>query len=113
MDTDSAGSEASSSTATAPGKTGRPFPIIFTSAVNLIQLQKQLKGVVSEDFEFRSTRNGTRIITRGMAHFQVKSYFENHNLSYYSFCPKNEKPIESVICHLPQTPLLKTTLTGW
>jgi hypothetical protein len=90
MDTESAGSEAPSSEATAPGKTGRPPPIILTSAVNLIQLQKQLRGVVSEDFEFRSTRNGTIVITRGMADFQsVKSYFENHKLSYFSFFPKN------------------------
>jgi hypothetical protein len=102
IDTESAGSGAPSSEATAPGKTGRPPPIILTSAVNLIQLQKQLKGVVSEDFEFRSTRNGARVITRGMADFQsVKSYFENHNLSYFSFFSKNENPIKAVICHFP------------
>jgi hypothetical protein len=78
METDSAGSEASSCKATAPGKTGRPPPIILTSAVNLIQLQKQLKGVISEDFKFRSTRNGTRVTTRSMADFQsVKSYFDS------------------------------------
>jgi hypothetical protein len=74
MDTDCAGSEASTSTATVPGKTGRPPPIILTSAVNLIQLQKKTENVVSEDFEFLNTRNGTRVITRGMADFQsVKS----------------------------------------
>jgi hypothetical protein len=102
MDTDSASSEASPSETTAPGKTGRPPLIILTSAVNLIQLQKQLKGVVSEDFEFRSTRNGTRVIMRGMADFQsVKSYFDNHNLSYFSFFPKNEKPVKALIRHLP------------
>jgi hypothetical protein len=57
--------------------------------------------VVSEDFEFRSTRNGTRVITRGIADFQsVKSYFENDNLSY-CFFPKHEKPIKAVIRHLP------------
>jgi hypothetical protein len=101
MDTDSAGSGASSE-ATAPGKTGRPPPIILTSAANLIQLQKELKVVVSEDFEFRSTRNGTRVITRGIADFQsVKSSFENHKLSYFSF-PKSEKPIKAVIRNLPQ-----------
>jgi hypothetical protein len=49
---------------TAPSKTGRLTPIILKSAVNLIQLQKQLKGVVSENFEFRSTTNGTRVIMR-------------------------------------------------
>jgi hypothetical protein len=102
MDTDSAGSEDSTSAATAPGKTGRPPPIILTSAVNLIQLQKKLKDVVSEDFEFRNTKNGTRVITRGMADFQsVKSYFENNSLSYFSYFPKHEKPIKAVIRHLP------------
>jgi hypothetical protein len=63
MDTDSASTEASPDEPTATSKIGRPPPIILTSAINLIQLQKQLKGVVSENFEFRSTRNGTRVIT--------------------------------------------------
>jgi hypothetical protein len=100
MDTDSANSEASCK-ATTPGKAGRPPPIILTPAVNLIQLQKQLKGVVSEDFEFRNTRNGTRDITRGMADFQsIKSYFDNQSLQYYTFFPKSENPIKAVIRHL-------------
>jgi hypothetical protein len=63
-------------------------------------MQKQLKGVVSEKFEFRSRRNGTRVITRNMADFQsMKSHFDSQNLSYYSF-PKSEKPIKAVIRHL-------------
>jgi hypothetical protein len=83
-------------------KKGRPPPIVLTSAVNLIQLQKQLKSVVSWNFEFRNTRNGTRVITRGMADFQaIKTYFDNQNLSYFSFFPKSEKPIKAVIRHLP------------
>jgi hypothetical protein len=103
MDMDFAGSEASSYKATAPGKTGRPPAIILTSPVNLIQLQKQLKSVISEDFEFSSTRNGARVITRGVADFQsVKFYFDGQNLSYFSFYPKSEKPINAVIRHLPQ-----------
>jgi hypothetical protein len=37
-----------------------------------------------------------------MADFQsVKSHFEAHNLSYYSFYPKSEKPMNAVIRHLP------------
>jgi hypothetical protein len=37
-----------------------------------------------------------------MADFQfVKSHFDGQNLSYYSFFPKSEKPIEAVIRHLP------------
>jgi hypothetical protein len=31
---------------------GRPPPIIFTSTINLIPLQKQLKGLVKGNFEF-------------------------------------------------------------
>jgi hypothetical protein len=55
--------------------------MVVTSAVNLIQLQKQLKGVVKENFEFLSTRNGTRVITRSMTDFQsVKSHLDSQNL---------------------------------
>jgi hypothetical protein len=69
----------------------------------MIQLQKQLKIVVKENFNFRSTRNGTRVITRSMADFQsFKSLFDAHNLSYYSFYPKSEKPMKAIIRHLPQ-----------
>jgi hypothetical protein len=66
-------------------------------------LQKQLKNVVKNDFEFRSTRNGTRIVTRGMVDFQtIKSHLEENNLSFFTFYPKAEKPIKAVIRHLPQ-----------
>jgi hypothetical protein len=57
MDMDSANTEASPREATAPAKTGRPLPVVLTYAVNLIQLQKQLKDVISENFEFRSIIN--------------------------------------------------------
>jgi hypothetical protein len=101
MDTDSANTEASPDEAAAPAKRGRPPPIVLTSAANLILLQTQLKGVVSENFEFRSTRNGTRVIKRSMADFKsVKTHFDSQNLSYYSFFPKSEKPIKAVIRHL-------------
>jgi hypothetical protein len=36
------------------------------AAVNPIQLQRQLKSMVSGNFELRNARNGTRVITRGM-----------------------------------------------
>jgi hypothetical protein len=58
--------------------------------------------VVKEDFEFRNNRSGTRVITRDMADFlAVKSHFEGNNLSIYTFFPKSEKPIKTVIRHLP------------
>jgi hypothetical protein len=84
-------------------------PIVLTSAVNLIQLQKQLEHLVSENFEIGSTRNGTRVITRSMADFQlVKSRFDSQNLSYYSFLPNFVKPTKAVICHIPHN-----TAAGW
>jgi hypothetical protein len=102
MNTDSTNTEATPREAATPAKPSRPPPIVLTSAVNLTLLQKQLKDVVSENFEFRSTRNGTRFITRNMADFQsVKSHFDSQNLSYYFFFPKSKKPIKAVIRHLP------------
>jgi hypothetical protein len=102
VDTDSTNTEATPHEAAAPAKPGRRSPIVLTSAVNLILLQKQLKGVVSENFEFHSTRNRTRVIMRSMTDFQsVKSHFSSQNLSYYSFFPKSEKTIKAVISHLP------------
>lgn len=84
-----------------PNQVDRP-QIILTSAVNLIQLQKQLKNVVEGNFEFRSTRNGTRVITKSLADFQsVKSLFDSQLLSYFTFFLKTEKPIKAVIRHLP------------
>jgi hypothetical protein len=48
---------------------GRPPPTILTSAINLIEFQKKLKGFVKDSFEFRTTRNGTRVVTKEMADF--------------------------------------------
>jgi hypothetical protein len=101
MDKYSIKTEATPCKAAAPAKPGQPPPIVLTSAINLILLQKQLKSVISKNFEFRSTRNGTRVIMRSMADFQsIKSHFVSQNLSYYSFS-KSEKPIKAVIRHLP------------
>jgi hypothetical protein len=44
----------------------------------VIQLQKQLRNMAKENFEFR------RVITRGMAHFDV------NNLSHCSFYHKSD-----------------------
>jgi hypothetical protein len=37
-------------------KAGRPPPIILTSSVNLIQLQRNVRDIVKGDFEFRNTK---------------------------------------------------------
>jgi hypothetical protein len=102
MDTHSLSIETTPQETATAAKTGRPPPIILTSTVKLIQLQKQLKNVLKEDFEFRTTRNRTRIVTRGMVDFLgVKSHLENHNLAFFTFFPKSEKPMKAVIQHLP------------
>jgi hypothetical protein len=81
---------------------GRSPPIIFTSTINLIQLQKQLKSLVKGNFKFRNTRNGTRIVTKEMADYSaVKEYLNFQNLNYVTFYPKSLKPIKAVIRHLP------------
>jgi hypothetical protein len=75
---------------------------VLTSATNLIQLQKHLKGLAKRTFEYRSTKNGTRVVTKDMVDYQaIESFFESKNFSYYTFHPKAEKPIKAVIRHLP------------
>jgi hypothetical protein len=102
MDTDPSGTETTSNEEEVPGRTDRPPPIILTSTTNLIRLQTQLQSVVKENFEFRRTRNGTRVITRGMADFRsVKFHFDSNNLSCYPLYPKSEKPMKAVIRRLP------------
>jgi hypothetical protein len=66
-----------------------------------MQLQRQVQNIVTGSFEFRNTRSGTRIVTKEMADFSaIKKHLENHNLSYFTFFPKSEKPVKDVIRHL-------------
>jgi hypothetical protein len=102
MDTDALGTDSNSAEEAVPGKQGRPPPIALTSETNLILLQKQLKILAKQTFEFRSTKNGTRVVTMDMVDYQsVKAFFETNNLSYYTFYPKSENPIKAEILHLP------------
>jgi hypothetical protein len=106
METDATVTEPIPPEATAQGKTGRQPPIVLTSAVNLIRLQKQLKGVAKDNFEFRSSRNGTRVVTNDMVDYQaVKTFLITQSLSYFTFYPKAEKPIKATS---PSTPLWRT-----
>jgi hypothetical protein len=80
----------------------RPPPIVLTSTTNLMQLQRNIKGIVTGNFEFRNTRSGTRIVTKEMADFSaIRKHLEKNNLPYFTFFPKSENPIKAVICHLP------------
>jgi hypothetical protein len=40
---------------------GRPPPMVLTSGVNLLSLQKDLKAVVTGEFFFRNTASGTQV----------------------------------------------------
>jgi hypothetical protein len=103
MDTNAPATERSPAADKAePAKADTPPPIIPTSAANFIQLQKQLKCVAKQAFEFRNTKTGSRVITKDLMDFQaVKLHFQSNNLSFYSFFSKSEKPIKAVIRHLP------------
>jgi hypothetical protein len=75
MDTDTPAAESSTEEASAPRNSARPPPIILTSAANLIQLQKKLKGVARQNFQLRNTRSGIRVVTKDMVDYQaVKEY---------------------------------------
>jgi hypothetical protein len=72
-------------------------------------LQKHLKGVAKQSFEFRNTKGGTRVVTKDTVDYQeVKAFFETKNLSYYTFYTKAKKPTNSIILHLLKTPLRRT-----
>jgi hypothetical protein len=102
MDTDAPVAESSAEEAAAPSKASRPPPVVLTSAANLIQLQKQLKNVARQSFEFRNTRSGTRVVTKDMVDYQaVMSHFDRNSLAYFTFFPKSEKPVKAVLRHLP------------
>jgi hypothetical protein len=114
MDTDASGTESNAAEEADPEKSGRQTIKMLTSATNLIQLQKQLKAVAKQIFEFRTIRNRTRVITKDMVDFQsVKVHFETNNLSYYSFYPKAKKPINAVIRHQPQNTPAEDYTMGW
>jgi hypothetical protein len=104
MDTDAPVTEpnAEEAAAPAPRKSARPPPIVLTSAANLMQLQKQLKDVARQNFEFCNTRNGTKVVTKDMVDYQaVKSHFNNNHLACFTFFPKSKKPVKAVLRHLP------------
>jgi hypothetical protein len=83
MDTESSLVDATKAAEIAPQKTCRPSPIVLTLTTNLVQLQKQLKNVVKDDFEFLSTRNGTRVVTKGMDDFEaIKAHFSTNTFPF-------------------------------
>jgi hypothetical protein len=81
---------------------GRPPPIVLTSEVKLLCLQKDLKAVVTGEFFFRNTASGTRITTKNMAGYKtVQNLLSQKGLPFFTFYTKGHKPVKAVIRHLP------------
>jgi hypothetical protein len=70
MDMETTGGEKTLPEQEAPRKSGRPPPTVITYTTYLIRLQINVKERVKGEYEFRNTRNGTLIITIGMAAIQ-------------------------------------------
>jgi hypothetical protein len=61
-------------------------------------LQRQLKALLKENFEFCFTRNGTRIVTKEMADFSsICSHVGKNNFPYVTFYPKSQKLLKAMI----------------
>jgi hypothetical protein len=74
---------------------------MLTRQENPIQLQRQLKSLLKDNFEFHSARNETRVVMKETADFStICSHFESNNLPYLTFYPKSQKNIKAVIRHL-------------
>jgi hypothetical protein len=93
---------------------GRLPPIILTSQVNLIQLRRQLKALLKDNFEFCNTRNRTRVVTKEMAHFSdTRSQFGSNNLPYFIFYLKSQQPINPVVGYLTVSAPPEYISDGW
>jgi hypothetical protein len=68
---------------------GRPTPIVLTSKVNFLRLQKDLKAVVTGKFFFRNTAPGTRLTTRSMADYKtIQNFLREKGLPFFLSTPK-------------------------
>jgi hypothetical protein len=97
MDTNSLSAEATPQEEAVPGKKGRQPLIVIRAATNPMQLQKVIKRVVKAKFEFRNTRNGTRVISKTLAEISAAKFY----LETFLILPSTYvEPIKAVISHL-------------
>jgi len=47
-----------------PKVVGRPLPIIVTASINLLKFQEEVKPIMKNTFDFRTTRNGIKVVTK-------------------------------------------------
>jgi hypothetical protein len=65
-------------------KAGRPPPIVLTSKINLIALQKDIKEIVRGSFEFINTRTGTKVMSKEMEDYSgIRHTWNLKQLVYY------------------------------
>jgi hypothetical protein len=85
-----------------PKAAGRPPPVIVTMSLNLLKFQGELKSIMKGTFEFRTTRNGIKVVTKGMADYlALIRHLDANTIPYCTFDPKSVKPVKAVIFHLP------------
>jgi hypothetical protein len=86
METPKEGNDSETSEVDNPRTTGRPPPLVLTSAINLIHLQSELKELVKGNFKLVNTKSGTRIISREMSDYSViRTYLDSKSLYYFTF----------------------------
>jgi hypothetical protein len=73
-------------------------PIVLTSEVNLLSLQKDCC-----DWEFfRNTASGTRITTKSVAGYKaIQNLLRQRGLPFLTFYTKGDKMVKAVIRHVP------------
>jgi hypothetical protein len=71
---------------------GRPTPIVLSSEVNFLSLQKELKVVVTGKFFFRNTTSGTWITTKSMADYKtMQNLLSQRGLPFFTFYTEGDK----------------------
>jgi hypothetical protein len=82
-------------------------PVTIRVSLNLLNFQGELKPIIKDTFEFRTTRNGIKVVTKDTANYSaLMRYFVASKIPYYTFHPKSLKSAKAVIRHLPgDTPI--------
>jgi hypothetical protein len=79
-----------------PKERGRSPPIILTASIN------ELKALLKSTLEFRSIRDGIKVVTKDMADYSaLMRQLDAHEVPYYTLQPKSLKPVKAVIRQLP------------
>jgi hypothetical protein len=73
-----------------------------------LKFQAEVKTIAKGSFEFRTIRNGIRVITREMADYSaIMRYLDTRKPPHFTFYFESLKPVKAVIRHLPGAPPLR------